>query len=424
MTKTFNNNEKLGLWCGARLNSVWSWSVAFIVAMGSIRGMLVINLDAPVAIVNMLSAGALLILAIYGWIKSGWYKHPELTWLKNLLKLNMLLGIVNEVVDRFLGIPFEPSVLYLYLAPYIIFLFLRVPSYYFNVVIIVVTIAISGSVMGNFIESLKGPEGWENALEYNLKLKSEDDTMGRSRTGQFFRASGYTGNPHDSANILGMVVSFFFIRFLLKKKVPDLGLFLFASLSLAMTQSATNILSVLLTLIIFTAYIMIRSRKMSTYVYIFFGMVGIAVLITTFSEVMFIFMARIGDGGDWEGMTQQFGTDSMFSASPFILFGHATGFGSEIIQTEISHLKILFQLGIIHSFIIFWIMLYPVFRFVKNRASCIEALPSAAAIFFGFISLLHYGLLFRVTSVFLFYLFFALCLNHIINVEEPTPKSN
>src|SRR3990172_11103835 len=153
MTTTLNDNEKLGLRYGARLNSVWSWSVAFIVVMGSIRGLLVINFDAPAAIVYMLTAGSLLSLAAYGWITRGWYKHSELTWLKNLLKLNLVLGVVNEVVDRFLGVPFDPSVLYLYLAPYVIFLFLRVPSYYFNVVIIVVTIAISGSVMGNFIES-------------------------------------------------------------------------------------------------------------------------------------------------------------------------------------------------------------------------------------------------------------------------------
>lgn len=424
MAKTLNDNNKLGLWYGARLNSVWSWSVAFIVAMGSIRGLLVINLDAPVAIVNTLTAGILLALAGYGWLKSGWYRHPELTWLKNLLKLNMLLGVVNEVVDRFLGVPFDPSALYLYLAPYVIFLFLRVPSYYFNVVIIVVTIAISGSVMGQFIESRNGTEGWEHAIEYNLKLKSEEDTMGRSRTGQYFRASGYTGNPHDSANILGMAVSFFFIRFLLKKKVSDLGLFLFATLSLAMTQSATNILAVLLTLLIFAGYVMIRSRKMSTYVYLFFGLAGIAALIAVSGEVMNIFTARFGDEGDWEGMTQQLDMASLLSASPFILFGHSSGLGSEIINTEIAHLKLVYQLGIIHATIFYWMMLYPVFRFVKNRAFCIDALPSAAAIFFGFMSLLHYGSVFRVTSVFLFYVFFAICLNQIIAVKDTVPKAS
>lgn len=386
--------------------------------------MLVINLGVPVASVNMLTASVLIILAVYGWFKSGWYKHPELTWLKNLLKLNLVLGVVNEVVDRFLGVPFDPSVLYLYLAPYVIFLFLRVPSYYFNVVIIVVTIAISGSVMGHFIESLKEPEGWENALEYNLKLKSENDTMGRSRTGQYFRASGYTGNPHDSANILGMVGSFFFVRFLLKKKVSDLGLFLFAMLSMAMTQSATNILAVLLTLVIFAGYIVIRDRKKSTYVYLFLGLAGIAVLVSVFGEVMSIFTARFGEEGDWEGMTQQLDMTSFLSAVPFILVGHAAGFESEIISTEIAHLKILFQLGIIHGFILFWIMLYPVFRFARIRTFCLDALPSAAAIFFGFMSLLHYGSVFRVTSVFLFYVFFVICLNHIINVKEPTPKTS
>lgn len=424
MTKTLSDNKKLGSWYGTRLSSVWSWSVALVVVMGSIRGLVVINFDAPATIVYMLTAGSLLALAAYGWLKMGWYRHPDLVWLKNLLKFNMLLGIVSEAVDRFLGVPFDLSVLYLYLAPYVIFIFLRVPSFYFNVAIIIVTIAISGSVMGNFIESLKGSEGWENVSEYNKKLRPEEtNTMGRSRTGDFFRASGYTGNPHDSANILGMVVSFFFIRFLLKKKVSDLGLFLFATVSLTMTQSATNILIAIITLIIFSGYTMIRNRKMSTYIYLLFGLVGISALVVGFGDVMSIFTVRVGGEGDWEGMTQQLNMASWVSASPFILVGHATGFGSEIIHTEITHLKILFQLGIIHATILFGIVLYPVFRFVKSRTFCIDALPSAAAIFFGFMSLLHYGSVFRVTSVFLFYVFFSICLNHIINVKESIAKT-
>lgn len=424
MTKTFNDNKKLGLWYGARLNSVWSWSIAFILAMGSIRGVLVINLDAPVSIVNMLSAGALLILAAYGWLKRGQYKHPELTWLKNLLKFNLFLGIVNVAIDKSLGVPIDFSVLYLYFVPYVVFLFLRVPSYYFNVVIIIITVAISGSVIGNFIESLKGPKGWESVSEYNLKLKSEEDTMGRSRTGDFFRASGYTGNPHDSANILGMAASFFLISFLVKKKLPYLGLFALAVLSLAMTQSATNIIAAILTFIVFVGYIMIRNRKMSTYVYLFIGLAGIAAIIGTFGEVLSIFTVRVSEGGDWEGMTQQTGIAALLSASPFILVGHAAGFKSEIINIEIAHLKAIFQLGIIHAVILFWIMLYPVFCFLKSKAFCIDALPSAAAIFFGFMSLLHYGSVFRVTSVFLFFAFSAMCLNHIIKAKELALKMN
>jgi len=418
------SHNKLGLWCGKRLNSAWSWSIALVVALGSIRGLLVIHFDISPLIVYRLTAACLLSLAIYGWITRGWFKDPNLIWLKNLLKLNLLLGTVNVAIDAFLGAPPDFSVLYLYLAPYVVFLFLRVPSFYFNVAIIVITIAISASVTGNFVESLKGPEGWNSVVAYNTKLRPDvPNALGKSRTGDFYRASGYTGNPHDSANILGMVVSFFFIRFLLKKRVADLGLSLLALVSMTMTQSATNILVAIFTLICFTAYIMIRSRKKSTYIYLFFALAVVAGVIASYGDIMDIFMARI-EGGDWEGMTRSLNMASLFSASPFLLAGHAYAFGSKAISTEIAFLKTVLQLGIVHAAIVFGMMLYPLFRLVKSRPFCIDALPSAAAIFFGFMSLLHYGSVFRVTSVFLFFVFFAICLSHIINAKEAIFKTS
>ena len=54
---------------------------------------------------------------------------------------------------------------------------------------------------------------------------------------------------------------------------------------------------------------------------------------------------------------------------------------------------------------------------MKSKNVCYEALPSLAAITFGFLSLLHYGSLLRVTSIFLFYAFYAVCLVNIYKVD-------
>lgn len=412
-----NNNKQLGLWYGQRVNSLWSLLIALVIIVGSIRGMIVINSDISARTIYTATAASLLILATYGYLKSGGYKNPNLTLLKNLLKLNVLLGIVNVAIDFLLGASFEPSVLYMYLAPYVVFLFLRVPTRYFNLAIAVITIAISYSVFDNFIETLKGPEGLQKVLDYNSKLRP-DLFESLSRTGEFYRAAGYTGSHHDSANILGMAVSFFFIRFLLKKKMPDLLIFLFAMLSLTLTQSAVNIVVAIFTLLIFAGYIMIRSRKMSTYIYLLLGVGGIIALIAVFGDAMGIFTARIGAGGDWAGMKNQLNMNSLLVATPFFLFGHAYVLKSEIINTEMGMLKDIVQMGIIHTIIIYWGLLYPVFRFVKVRSHCYDALPSVAAIFFGFMSLLHYGSLFRVTNIFLFYTFYAICLTNIINCRN------
>lgn len=412
-----NNNKQLGLWYGQRLNSFWSSLIVLVIMLGSIRGLIVINSDISAGTIYTATAASLLILATYGYLKSGGYKNPNLAVLKNLLKLNMLLGIVYVAIDFLLGEPFGTSVLYIFLAPYVVFLFLRVPTRYLNVAVVVITIAISYSVFDNFIETMKGPEGYENVYAYNIKLRPDVfETL--SRTGEFYRSAGYTGSYHDSANILGMSVSFFFIRFLLKKKKLDLGLFLFALLSLTLTQSAANIVIAIFTILIFSIYTLTLSRKASTYVYFLLGVVGIITLIAVFGDVMNIFMGRLGGEGDYEGMRNQLDIGSFLSAVPFLLIGHAAAFSSKIIQIEVGLLKAFFQFGIVHTTILFWILLYPIICFAKVRLLCLDALPSVAAIFFGFMSLLHYGSLFRVTSIFLFYAFYSMCLVNIINIRS------
>jgi hypothetical protein len=417
-----NKNKQLGLWCGQRLNSLWCSLITLVVIAGSIRGIIVINSDISTRTVYLTTAAALLMLAIYGYLKRGAYKDASLVLLKTLLKLNMLLGIVNVAIDLFLGAPFELSMFYIYLPPYIIFLLLRMPTFYLNVAITIVSIAISYSVFDNFMETMKGPAGYANVSAYNLKLRP-DLFEGLSHTGEFYRAAGYTGSYHDSANILGMAVSFFFIRFLLSRKMLDLGLSLFAMLSLTLTQSAANIVAAIFTLVIFTGYALYRNRKTSSYVYFLLGVIGIILLIMVFGDVMSIFTERVGGGGDWEGMTTHLDKNSLLSSVPFMLIGHAAAFSSKASDVEISHLKIVYQLGIIHAAILFWILLYPVIRFVKIRLINLDALPSVAAIFFGFVSLLHYGSVFRVTSIFLFYSFYAMCLINIINCTRLDNRS-
>lgn len=414
------NDEKLGLWYGRRVGKIGSWVVALALVMGSIRGFMVINLDVPPKPLYMLTAVALLSLAAYGWALARSFRHPDFVWLKNLLKLSILLGAIHIIIGYVIGAHFNVSLLYLFLAPYIIFLFLRIPTSYFNIAVIVITIAIGCSLIGNFLEALKGPEGWENVFAYNDKLRPEEgaSTLGKSRTGDFYRASGYTGNPHDSANILGMVASFLFVRFFVKRKILDLGLFLFALLSLSLTQSASNIIATIFTLAMFGGYILIKKRSLSVYIYFCFALLGVSILIATFGDVMSIFTARLGSEGDWVGMTQQLGIGDLLSGVPHILVGHAAGFNSPVVSVEIAFLKMIFQFGIVHAFILFGILLYPHFKLFRSGVPIFDALPSAAALFFGFMSLLHYGSVFRVTSVFLFFMFFAMCMNHIIVAKE------
>lgn len=421
--KEVQTNRKLGLWLGRRVNSLGAWLIALTIIIFSTRGIIVLNSPLSANTIYITTAIIALILATYGFIISKRNKDNELILLRNLLILNGFLTVINVAVDFLLGVSFDPSVLYYSLGPYIVFLLLRVPTFYLKVVVWVIAMAISYSICDNFFDTLQGEAGVQKVFEYQLKLRPEVFEA-FSRTGEFYRVGGYTGSYHDSANILGMAGSYFFVRFLLKRKLFDLILSVGTVFSLLLTQSAANIVVAILTISLFGGYVLLRSRELKTYLYLLIGFTCLVVLSAFFADLMTIFLSRVGESGDWEGMANQLDANSFLSSIPFVLLGHGAGFGSEFITTEIGFLKGVLQWGIVHAVIVYWILLYPVFRFVKIRSICFDALPSVAAIFFGFMSLVHYGSLFRVTNIFLFFSFYAISLNTIIHYRNSMRQSH
>lgn len=418
---TTSSDTRLGSRHGFSLSAPASWLVVGLLMLGSLRGLLVINFDLPAITVYRTVAAALLLLAAYGFVKSNAYTRPPLAFLKRLLALNLLLGAVYIAIDFTLGAPFQVGSLYALLAPYAVFVFLRVPTRYLTIAIAIITVLISYSVIDNFLVTLRGPEGLQAVYDYNLRLRP-DVFRGFSRTGNFLRASGYTGSYHDSANILGMASAFLLVRFLLAKHILDLGLFSVAIVSLTLTQSAANIVVAIFTVFLVACYLLVRTHKASTYLYFLLGVVSIIALIVSFGDAMSIFTVRIGPDR-WHVMTLQLHYQSLVSSIPFFLVGHAAAFGSQSINTEVAALKGVYQWGIIHAAILYSILLYPLLQFWRARSHCSEALPSAAAILFGVMSLVHYGSLFRVTSIFLFYAFSAICLNQISDCGRLTRES-
>jgi len=409
-------------WYGRRYGSYTSWGIAALIALASIRGIIVLNTALSPSTVYQSTAACLIMLSVYGFVVRKQTRHAGLRPLKRLLQLNLLLGIVNIVIELMLGQRIDPSVLYVYMAPYAIFILMRVPVRYLYSTIAVVAVAISYSVADNFVQLLSGPEGLERVSDYNARLRP-DVFQALSRTGDFYRTGGYTGSYHDSANILGMVVCFLFIRFLQEKKILDLVLFLVSVVCMTLTQSAANILVAIFVLTIFSVYALVRSRRATTLAYLFVGVAALGAAAAKLGSAMGIFTARVGGEGDWGGILISLDANTLLAATPYVIIGHAGAFGSRIQLTEIGLLKELFQIGIIHAVILYWMSLYPVFYFWKSRARPLVALPAAAAVSFGFLSLIHYGSLHRVTNVFLFYAFYAMCLVAVLNSEPPRPHA-
>jgi hypothetical protein len=394
-----------------------SFVVLIILVLGSVRGMVVLALGVHSQTIYNLTASLIIILSLYGYHKRQVFDNPRLKCLKNLFYINLFLGLAYAALECLLGSGFESSVVYLFLLPFSLFLFMLVPTPYLKMAITVITVLIAYSVLDNFVESLQGAEGYHNLIDYNEKLRP-DTFEALSRTGKYFRASGYTGNYHDSANILGMTGVYFFTSYLITGKWLNLGLSLLAISSILLTQSATNILVLIATCLVVSAYVLVCRWNSKTLFLLLTIIALIAFIFTNYADYLLIFTERIDSDADWDGMTRHLNLSAFFKAMPFFIAGHASAFGSQIVEVESALLKGVFQLGIVHASIFYLILIYPIVLFLKNRTSCFAALPAVAAIFFGFMSLLHYGSLFRVTSIALFYAIYAICLISIARSQD------
>ena len=302
--------------------------------------------------------------------------------------------------------------------PYIIFLFLRISEDKINFGFLLIISGISFSVLDNFRISLEGSEGVLYLVDYYSKLRPlVFDAL--SRTGDYYRVGGYTASYHDSANILGILGSYYFVKSLVDKCLYQILIALVAFSAMAVTQSATNIVMYMLTCFIFSIYFFIQMPTIITVGLFFVIGIILTLIIIKLPEVL-IFSERIGESGDWQGMGNSLTLDIIFSPSFWFGFGYTTG--SEYVDTEIGYLKAILERGFVPACLLFWILIYPIYVFIKLKQKSLNSLPCLAAIVFGFLSLSHYGSLFRVTNVAIFYLIYSLFFIKIISDNDKALK--
>lgn len=396
------------------------WFVSIVLAATSVRGFLVINTGISPEFIYYSIATLAILLSFFGYLIKSNYKGKEITLLKNLLKINFFLGILNMAIAQFLGQTFDFGLLYLFLAPYVVFITLRIPEPYLMGIIIVVLIMISWSTAINFFQTLQGVDGIDSVLDYKQRLRPGIEAL--SRTGNYFRVGGYTGNYHDSANILGMMMMFFGLKCLVNLRFIYLVAAVVSTITLTLTQSAANILLAFISFLIFTIYYFCSCRRPIFFLHLLLILVAFGGALYLMSDFTSIFLNRVGVNGDWDGMLGGLSTENITHTLAIIILGHGAALGSELIITEIAFVKIILQIGLMHSIFLFTLLLFPHYIFLKIPKKTIQitqaTLPSLGACFFGFISLAHYGSLFRITSIFLYFIFFTIAILNVLGRDD------
>lgn len=405
MTRPLNDIDITNLPRIDKLGIVGSCVAIIALVFSSLRGWAVLNLEIPTYVVYGSSSILIVALSVCGFVTRKRFKTFQLVTLRNSLLINLILGLWFLTGEFLLGGKFDASYAYLFLLPYIVFIFFRVPVSGLHIAFNVIAIVISFSVISNFIISMNAG-GLEYLLDYNTKLYP-DSFKAMSRSGEYLRVGGYIGNYHDAANILGMLSAYYFVKFLIDREITKLMMAIIVVVAMAFTQSTANIILAIATCLIFALYVVIRKGNFSV-VILFLAVVFLIAFVVMLVPETLVFTGRVVNP-DFKGMATSLSVNMLFA--PYFWVGHGYAFNSEFVDTEVALLKAILQLGLAQAAILYWILIYPIYIFVKNKSHSLTPLPYLAAIFFGFFSLLHYGSLFRSTNIVLFYAMYTLALS-------------
>ncbi len=374
-----------------------------LIVFFSLRGWFVINLNIPTSLIYPFSSMIMTLISFYSFYNIHIFNDKTLFSLKRLFLINIFFGMYFIFAEIFLGL-ISISLVYVFIAPYLLFFLIRIPVSSSHITIFIISAGLCFSVLSNYYYVLSG-SGYDYIRQYNMILRPELGEYNISRSGDFIRVGGYTGSYHDSAHIFGMLTSFFYTYFLINKRFKYLIFSILTLICLLMTLSAANILITIFCCVLATIYILIKQRSLAIYAFIFIFILSIYLIFPMF-PILTGFLDRVGSQGDYEGMTNALSLDML--GSIHFWFGHGYTFDSEFLITEVALVKGIHQFGLIVAIIIYSVLLYPIWFYVRNPNILFKNLPYLVPILFGFMSLLHYGSLFKITNIGIFYLFYAL----------------
>jgi hypothetical protein len=413
----------------------------FIILFSSIRGLIIYHFHINPSMVYGLSSFLLLILGLYCYIKyiNKINNSDPLYDFKKLIRFNSFFLLFYLIIYMvFLGFN-QFSILYTFLIFPIIFTLINFQGKYLKILINFIVL-ITG--IGVFIFYKLSVNGGFNAIEEaNLLLRPGE--LDYARIGDNILPAGYQGNNHDAANILVMGVIYYLTQFFIESKrifkLYNIVCFFIVLILAVLTGSASNIALMLL----FVSVILLMNNKT-----LFFLSLIIAFYAAhSYNEIFFFIDKFTIDQKMLEGngMFNSLDFISILKSFPALLVGFGYLLEVPLVDSEIAFIKILVSYGFVSFIILFFLLLMPLIYirnfnkqiiFYNQVAFNIYKLSSFQKrlinililnflpILIGMLSLVHYGSLFRITSIGLFTIFYALFFkNYLLAINLYNLKS-
>ena len=410
-----------------------------IVVFASIRGVFVYHLDFPSNITYPISALMILglgVISLIGLLSSR--LDVPLVFFKNVVILNVIcfifLTFATFLIDLESGVITTTvlTMFYFFLVFPTVFVFLRCDDKLLDGIVYIISFF---TVVGvYYFFNLGVSAGFDAIKEAHSIMRPGDFRY--SRVGINLLPFGYAGSHHDTANILVMCGIFFLSKFFICSHWVKSLLYLscyFVILSAAiLTGSGANVLVLLFMSTIGLLYYV--PKTLTTMLVSFSLLLGSLFLITLLVPTEILNqLFKLGyvfeklntvtiDSALWAGLDAQSIEDSMLS----VVFGFGDTFNSPLSLSEVAFIGILSKIGLL-PFIIFLSIgfspIYYVFVFRLNRSRCIKILKSnitknltadfirdsrvqefqifmlAMPALAGFLTLIHYGSVLRITSI-------------------------
>lgn len=414
---------------------------SFIIVLASIRGAFIYHLQLPSNLTYTLTG---LLLVCFGllsfrmmWINK---TDPALILLDKAIKTNaLLLSFYMPIL--MIGISFNQYIVTYFFAIFpIIFTLVKYDERLLNGIVYIIT---SVTTFGIIYFNNMGISGGIEAIQEAHEILREDFEY--SRIGENLLPAGYQGSHHDAASILVMCGVFFFSKVTLSKRMTKyftLTIYFVIFYAITLTGSTTNI--IIMQLISICILLLLAKNNP---LLIAFILLLLAIFASKFSD-KFYFIDKLNynqDTLEGGGIFNSLDINSILASFHTILIGFGYIFEVPMIHSEIAFLKILISFGLIPFLILMFICFSPVYyihkfrktgniqaRFLRNHITGISTanfiktnrtyklrlILTAMPVLAGTLTLLHYGSLFRITSIGLFCVFIALFFKEYLAINK------
>lgn len=344
--------------------------------------------------------------------------------LRLILMINLLSLIYWLTTDFLLGGSLTSIIVFSQMAliPFIIYMFFDVDEKMLVKLVFFLTLIVSASCVLDFM-LLNVIDGKALYTQYQSKIHQSGVAISW-HLGPVYHGTGITGSPHDTGNLMALLVVFWFGMLVTKRGHRCLIIFVpLFIMALFMTLSTANIVAAIVGIVAIIIYQIRFMQLKKVFVVIvgifiaFWAMNFLADHFLNFDLSLITAWVLKLQLGDWEGITKIGLSDYSTDILAFFA-GHSLSAKISNVSyvTEFGLLQMPFIYGFFSSVIILLLLLYPVRCFFKSSKHTRKMmLPSVAAVGVGVLSLWHYGSVMRSTNIFLFYAIFAIAIQNYRN---------